>query len=318
MSTDHGKSPMINVLFAARAERWETYQGALLHSFGKAGLAVDLRQDFAPEEVDYIVYAPNGPISDFTPYTRLKAVLNLWAGVEDIVGNSTLTVPLCRMVDPGLTEGMVEWVTAHVLRYHLNIDAHVLGQNGSWQPETAPLARERTVGILGAGALGQAVGRALAALNFRVIGWGRTEKSLEVIETHAGSEGLEAVLRQSEILILLLPLTADTENILDASALVELPEGAFIINAGRGPLIEDEAILAALDAGQIAHATLDVFRVEPLPPDHPFWAHPKITVTPHIAAETRAVTASDVISENIRRGEAGEPFLNQVDREAGY
>jgi glyoxylate/hydroxypyruvate reductase A len=118
--------------------------------------------------------------------------------------------------------------------------------------------------------------------------------------------------------VLLLPDTPATQNILNAETLAQMPKGAFIINPGRGPLIDDDALMATLDQGQIAHATLDVFRVEPLPADHPFWAHPKITVTPHIAAETRAITASQVIVENMRRGEAGEPFINLVDRAVGY
>ena len=123
---------------------------------------------------------------------------------------------------------------------------------------------------------------------------------------------------RADLLILLLPRTAETENLLNADRLALMPEGAVIINPGRGPLIDDDALIAALDAGRIAHATLDVFRVEPLPPDHPFWAHPKVTVTPHIAADTRADSAAKVVAENIRRGEAGEPFLHLVDRARGY
>ena len=141
---------------------------------------------------------------------------------------------------------------------------------------------------------------------------------IDGITCHTGTDGLHTVLRQSQILILLLPSTPATENTLNTETLAMLPEGAFIINPGRGPLIDDNALLAALDSGHIAHATLDVFRVEPLPQDHPFWAHPKVTVTPHIASETRAPSASRAIAENIRRGEAGEPFLHLVDRDAGY
>ena len=118
--------------------------------------------------------------------------------------------------------------------------------------------------------------------------------------------------------MLLLPDTPGTANILDARALATLPEGSVIVNPGRGPLIDDDALLAALDRGHIRHATLDVFRQEPLPADHPYWAHPRVTVTPHIASETRPDTASRVIVENIRRGEAGEPFLHLVDRDQGY
>ena len=309
---------MTRVLFAALPQRWREYEHHLRAAFAEAGLEVELGTDYPPETVDYIVYAPNSEVQDFRPYSKLKAVLNLWAGVENVVGNETLSVPLARMVDPGLTEGMVEWVTGHVLRHHLGIDANLAAQNGEWVKDVPPLARERRVGILGLGELGRACGEALAFLNFDVSGWSRSPKSIPGIACHHGDEGLARVLGTSEILVLLLPLTADTENTLDAPAIGLLPEGAVVLNPGRGALIDDAALLASLDSGQLSHATLDVFRTEPLPPEHPFWAHPKITVTPHIASDTRPASASRVIAENVRRGEAGEPFLHVVDREAGY
>jgi glyoxylate/hydroxypyruvate reductase A len=138
------------------------------------------------------------------------------------------------------------------------------------------------------------------------------------VTCHHGDEGLRQALSSADILVLLLPDTPETENTLNAETLSLLPKGAFILNPGRGPLIDDAALLAALDSGQVAHATLDVFRIEPLPDDHPFWAHPKVTITPHVAAATRAVTASAEIAANIRRCEAGEPMLNLVDRTRGY
>ena len=311
---------MPNILFAARSERWDQYETPLRRALSDVGLGdALLTTEAAPGTVDYIVYAPNSDVQDFTPYTRLKAVLNLWAGVEDVVGNPTLTVPLARMVDEGLTDGMVEWVTGHVLRHHLGMDTHIHGQDGVWRAGSAPpLARDRTVAILGLGTLGSACARALAALNFCVLGWSRSAKDVEGVETFHGPGGLMDVLRRAEIVVLLLPDTPATENTLDAETLALMPTGAVIINPGRGPLIDDDALLAALDAGQIGHATLDVFRTEPLPPEHPFWAHPKVTVTPHIASETRAPSAAWVIAENIRRGEAGEPFLHLVDRDRGY
>jgi glyoxylate/hydroxypyruvate reductase A len=310
----------LTVEFAAGADRWEAYRAPLRRAFAHAGLDVDLIQDAPdPAKVDYIIYAPGSPLQDFRPYVNVRAVLNIWAGVERIVGNPTLTQPLCRMVDPSLTEGMVEWVTGQALRHHLGLDRFILHQDGVWRRDLVPpLARQRPVAMLGLGALGQACARALTGLGFPVTGWSRTQKNIAGIESVSGAEGLRRVLGAAEIIVLLLPLTAETENLIDAEKLGWLKPGAVLVNPGRGGLIDDDALLAALDQGRVGHATLDVFRTEPLPPDHPFWAHPKVTVTPHIAAETRPDTAAEVIAENIRRGEAGAPFLNLVDRIRGY
>jgi glyoxylate/hydroxypyruvate reductase A len=304
---------MTTVLFAAPS-LWPEYQAELPQALAEAGVAAEVVTEAAPGTVDYIVYAPSSPLQDFTAYTRTKAVLSLWAGVERVVGNATLTHPLCRMVDPGLTEGMVEWVVGHALRHHLGMDRHIVNPGHVWDPTCPPLARERPVTVLGMGALGAACAAALRALNFPVTGWSRTEKP----GCLHGEAGLQKALSNAEIVVLLLPKTAETENLLNAERLALLPKGAVILNPGRGALIDDAALLAALDAGHIGYATLDVFRVEPLPADHPFWTHPRVTVTPHIAADTRAYSAARVIAENIRRGEAGEPFLHLVDRARGY
>ena len=172
--------------------------------------------------------------------------------------------------------------------------------------------------VLGLGELGQICAVALSRLGFDVTGWSRRPKEIDGLTCLHGPDGLAQALSTADILVTLLPDTAATQNTLNADTLALMPKGARIVNPGRGTLIEDEALLAALDSGQIGHATLDVFRTEPLPADHPYWSHPKVTVTPHIAAETRADTASDVIAENIRRSEAGEPLLHLVDRHAGY
>lgn len=310
---------MVNVLFSAKPASWDEYEAPLRAAFEKAGIDAQLGTDLPPEDVDYIVYAPSGPVSDFTPFTKLKAVLSLWAGVETMVDNPTLHVPLCRMVDHGLTESMVEWVTGHVLRYHLGMDRFITAQDGVWRAGTAaPLARDRKVCVLGLGALGSACAQSLVHLNFEVHGWSRSPKTVEGVTCHHGDAGLRDALADADMVALLLPDTPATESVLNAESISFMRRGGFVVNPGRGPLIDDDALLAALDSGQLAHATLDVFRVEPLPKDHPFWAHPKVTVTPHIAAETKASTASEVIAENIRRGEAGKPFLHLVDRQAGY
>ena len=307
-------------LFSAPPEHFALWRPHLLAAFAAEGLDVVLTDDPAgPWTFDYLIYRPGGPVTDFSPFTRVKAVLSLWAGVEDIVGNPTLGVPLCRMVDEGLTRGMTEWVTGHVLRYHLGMDAQVLGQDGVWRNGVVPpLASDRTVVVLGLGELGRAAAHALAGLGFDVRGWSRRPREFPGIAAHSGEAGLEAVLRASEILVTLLPATPATENLLDARRLALLPEGARLINPGRGSLIDDDALLAALDGGRLAHATLDVFREEPLPPGHRFWAHPRVTVTPHVASETRPETAAEAIARNVRRGEDGRPFLHVVDRDAGY
>jgi glyoxylate/hydroxypyruvate reductase A len=309
---------MINVLFAAKPERWAEYEAPLKNAFKATELVANVQTQFAPEDVDYIVYAPNSEVQDFTPYTRCKAVLNLWAGVENIVTNKTLTMPLCRMVDPGMTQGMKEWVVGHVMRHHLGMDRNILGQKGDWTPHVPPLAQDRRVTIMGLGELGSACAEALRDLGFDVAGWSRRAKDISGVACLHGDEGLKTALARADILVLLLPKTAATENLLNAERLSWMPKGAMIVNPGRGPLIDDDALLAALNSGHIAHATLDVFRVEPLPKEHPYWAHPNVTVTPHIASETRVKTSSEVVAENVRRGEAGEPFVHVVDRSAGY
>jgi len=309
---------MLKVLFSAKPAAWDEYETPLTRAFEAAGLQVDLARDHAPSDVDYIVFAPNGPVTDFTPYVKTKAVMSLWAGVETVVGNHTLTQPLARMVDHGLTRGMVEWVVGHTMRHHLGMDTHILGQDGVWRLDYPPLAEARAVTILGLGALGEACGQALNTLGFPVTGWSRNPKDVSGIKCLHGEAGLTEALTGAQVVILLLPSTPATENTLNADRLALLAMGAFIINPGRGPLIDDDALLAALDNDQIGHATLDVFRVEPLPTDHPYWAHPKVTVTPHIASTTRPDTAAQIIAQNIKRGEDGLPFLHLVDRNAGY
>ncbi len=308
----------VNVLFAARDAMWPIYEPTLTAAFAKAGIDADLRQDFAPKDVDYIIYAPSGAIHDLSPYVNCKAVLGLWAGVESIITNPTLTQPYARMVDSGLTEGMTEWVVGQVLRHHLELDLDICRNDAKWVAHIPPLARDRRVGVLGLGELGRTAAKALTQLNFQVSGWSRNAKSLEGITCHHGDTGLHDILATSDILVLLLPMTPATENLLNAGRIALMPKGAVVINPGRGPLIDDDALLSALDRDHLAHATLDVFRVEPLPKEHPFWAHPKVTVTPHIASETRPSTASEVIVENIRRGEANEPLLYLVDKTQGY
>ena len=308
------------VLFSARPALWDEYQPLLTGLFSNAGLDIKLIQHTdQPEDVDYIIYAPNGPVQDFAPYKNVKLVQSLWAGVETALKNETLTQPLARMVDPGMSEGMADYVVGHVMRHHLGVDAQAAAQPGEWLENVAPpLARSRTVGVLGVGNLGMFCAHAVARQGFNVVGWSRRLKTDDIVKCYAGNDGLSEVLGQSDILVLLLPDTADTTNMINAETIAQMKQGAAIINPGRGPLIDDAALLDGLNSGKLSGSTLDVFRIEPLPADNPYWTHPKVLVTPHIASETRLETSAAVVVENINRGETGKPFLHLVDRQAGY
>ena len=308
----------IKILFSANEENWKRYKAPLQDALDDKSLDYELGTTITPSEVDYIVYAPSSSLQDFSPYAKLKAVLNLWAGVEGVTNNKTLKVPLARMVDSGLTDGMVEWVTGHTLRHHLGIDKHIHGQDGIWRSYVPPLAKDRVITILGLGTLGTACGIALKRLGFNVRGWSRREKSVDGILCFYGDEQIDSSLMDADIVVLLLPDTPLTQNILNQHTLNLLKRGAFVLNPGRGPLIDDDALLAALETGQIEHATLDVFRIEPLPKNHQYWSNNKVTVIPHKASETRPKTASQVIAMNIERAENGQELLYLVDRENGY
>ncbi|MEO1273999.1 MAG: glyoxylate/hydroxypyruvate reductase A [Pseudomonadota bacterium] len=311
------------VLFAGKPADRETYARELARASEEAALPIRVVTDpdeVPRAEVDYLVFNAKGPMKEFEGFTRLKAMHSLWAGVDEILKLSLpQNVPLLRMVEDGLTLGMLDYVTGHVLRHHLGIDQHLgHGADMPWSAVFPPLARERQVTVLGIGELGAACAERLALNGFKVRGWARSQKQVPGVECHAGPEGLAAALDGAEILVLLLPDTPGTRHVVDAAAIARLAPGAAIVNPGRGPLIDDDALLAALDAGHLGHATLDVFDVEPLPADHPFWAHPKVTVTPHIASATRPGTAAEAILRQIARGERGEPFLHVVQRTLGY
>ena len=310
---------MLNILFAAGDDRWPDYEIPLSTGFREAGLQVNLSRDLPADTVDYVIYAPDSPLQDLSPYVNCKAVMSVWAGVEALLPNKTITQPLCRMVDEeGLQSGMVEWVTGHVLRHHLSIDRCIINPGKDWNIPSPPLAAQRKVTVLGLGELGQACAEMLAHIGFQVSGWSRTQKDLQGISCFSGEARLKTALTGADIVVLLLPATPATENTLNSETLGLLSKGAFVLNPGRGPLIDDDALLAALDSGQVAHATLDVFRIEPLPQEHPYWDHPNVTVTPHIAADTRPVTASKTLVANIAGHERGKPLLHVVDRSAGY
>ena len=304
------------------------YEEDLKRSLSELGLPSPTLSDEIAEKVDeveFIIYSPvqasDGTTveRDFSSYKNLRAVLSLYAGVEYLTKSPTLNCPVVKMVDEGLTSGMVEWCVAHTLRIHLGIDRHILGQDGTWRKNIKPLlARDRKVGILGLGSLGKPTARALNFLGFEVHGWSRSEKELSDISCYYGDDGLQKILATSEILIILLPLTKETFHIINHKTLSYMPKSAALINAGRGGLINDKALLESLKAGHLAHATLDVFNEEPLPPNHPYWLHPKVTVTPHIAADTVVTSSSRSIAKNIQLIIQGSTPLGLVDIVRGY
>lgn len=309
---------MIKILLLGDKVR-RKYAAPLAEALEAQGIAAHLGPDIAPEAADYVVLQPDAAPADFGPFTRAKAVLSVWMGVETLVSNPTLVQPLARMVEPAMTQGMTEYVVAHVMRHHVGLDRYVHGLKGEWDKALPPLAPERPVTVLGLGELGRAAAQALAALGFPVTGWSRSPRDLPCLtRAFSGADGLHPALADAQIIVVLLPQTADTTNLLGAAEFAQTAPGAVIINPARGPIIDDTALLAALDSGQIGHATLDVFREEPLPPAHPFWHHPRVTVTPHIAAETRPASAALTLAENIAGVERGEPLSGRVDVVAGY
>ena len=206
-----------------------------------------------------------------------------------------------------------------VLRHHREFDRIERAQRArDWAYAFPPQAADRRVGIMGLGELGSAAARSLVAHGFQVLGWSRSPKALDGVVSYAGRSELHTFLHRTDILVCLLPLTADTIGILDAATFAELPHGACVINVARGEHLVEDDLVRALDSGHLAGATLDVFREEPLPPGSPLWSNPKVLVTPHVASYSLPATAADGVATNVRRILAGEPLLHRVDRARGY
>ena len=271
-------------------------------------------------EIDYVlVWKP--PAGFLRTLPNLKAIFSIGAGIDHLSSDPELPkdVPVVRKVEPGLTQGMTEFVVMNVLFHHRFMLDYLAQQAGhEWRELVQIPTKARRIGILGLGTLGQAAAEMLIPFGFPVHGWSRTAKSVPGVTCHHGPEGLAAMLAQGDILICLLPLTAETEGILNAETFAQMPKGAALISVGRGGHVVEEDLLAALDSGQIGAVTLDVMRQEPLPPKSLFWDHPRVLVTPHIASMTIPESAAEAIAAQIRRERAGQPLENVVDFERGY
>ncbi|MFT4151557.1 MAG: glyoxylate/hydroxypyruvate reductase A [Paracoccaceae bacterium] len=300
---------------AAEDREWVDLLSPLL-----PGIEVAPMDEGGASGVDYaVVWAP--PAGALARHPDLKAVVSVGAGVDHVLRDPELPkhLPILRTTGPDMVQRLREYVALHVLAHHRDLMTTDAQQaRGEWRQIVTPVAGKRRVGIMGLGRIGAACARTLAALGFDTAGWSRSGQAVEGVTTFAGSAGLDAFLARTEILICLLPLTPETRDILNAGLFARLPQGAAVINAGRGGHLVEADLLAALDRGHLLGATLDVFRTEPLPADHPFWRHPRIRVTPHIASYIDAATGAGVVAANILAFEREGAAPDVADAARGY
>lgn len=271
----------------------------------------------APEDITFAVLWKQPP-HVVAALPHLTALQSFGAGVDGILADDTLpTLPLARIVDPALTAAMLQYLSGIESYYRLRLDRFTRQQQQQhWQPKSP--RRLTTCCVLGLGELGTAAAVYFQQLGYQVTGWARTAKNVPHVQCYAGEDELPAALANADIVICLLPLTPTTDNLINAKVFAMMKPGVIFINVARGAIVDDAALLAALDSGQVQAACLDVFRHEPLPPEHRFWSHPAIFITPHISAVTQVATVVAQIAENYRRSQLGLPLCNQVDLVRGY
>lgn len=265
-----------------------------------------------------LVWKP--PPAFFAQQTQLKAAFATGAGVDGLLAlQPPPDLPLYRLEDAGMGVQMAEYVLHAVLRWHRQFDVYA-GQaaHAQWQPQPPLRKADWTVGLLGCGVLAQPIVRALRGLNFPVQAWARTAREGGDLPVFTGDDGLNALLAGSRVVVALLPLTPATHQLLNAERLARMAPGSYLVNIARGGLVDETALLAALDRGHLAGAALDVCATEPAGPEHPFWHHPRVQLTPHIAGATLRDEALDQIADKLRAWLRGEPLSGRVSREAGY
>lgn len=272
------------------------------------------------EDIDFVLCWDADP-QLLSSLPNLRAIFSLGAGVDHILRSKAVPqhVPIVRMIDSSLTNAVTQYALLAVLRHHRNIETYKKQQESRiWKKIGLSNLVMPRVGVLGLGTIGSQISLMLSRLGYPTSGWSRHPKQLKGVTNCVGLEGFDDILSTSDILVSILPKTSQTENILDADAFSRMPHGAYLVNVGRGEHVVDQDLLGALDSGQLSGATLDVFRVEPLPDDHPFWIHPKIMVTPHDGGDTIPGTAALGIAANIKRILNGQQPCGIVDRQDGY
>ena len=261
---------------------------------------------------------PRGVLNRFP---NLACIASLGVGVDHVLNDEKLPagIPITRIVEPSMAQSMSEYITLAVLSHCRHFDRYRQDQlDKCWQPRVPLLADKIRIGIMGMGQLGSHAANQLSQFGFAIAGWSRTAKHMAMVDGYNGEDGLVPFLNRADILICTLPLTPATDGILNRNVFNHLPEGAYLINVGRGQHLVEQDLMDALDAGRLSGACLDVFREEPLPDSHPFWLHPKIKITPHISSLTHPAAVAPQLVENYRRLEAGQRLVNVVDRKRGY